>query len=171
MQDNKTGVVVLFPKNQGRTNFERMSVLLSSLGKRRLLRHEMVELIRSIESKIDYVRRDLADGSAGLRRALKSFLMAIAGDRKDALPITAIVYKGGSGLEIRLSQSEASEEGAKEKIEQIIEGSIKSAEFDLVFLREVLEKLGNSEELDDFDLARLREIVENNTYWRFIDVI
>jgi hypothetical protein len=170
-KQKKNGAVIVFPRKQRPVNFERIAVLISSLAERRLAKSERVELGAAISSKIDYLEQNLAGNASGLVRAVESFVRAIAGDREDVISGTGIVFRNGSSEEIRLKNGEAAKESAKEKIERIIEGSAKAAQDDLIFLKQALETIRESGVLPENDLIKLREVIENNTYWRFIDVV
>lgn len=131
---------------------------------------QMRELSASIRSKIAYLESKLAHDAKTLRQDVQSFLVAMASSRKDELSGSGINFKDPTDpakIAVRLESGETDSSEAQPKIDLIIAGCIEVANTDLAFLRTVSLKQGRTISADQ--LSKLRDILENNTYWRFIE--
>ncbi len=132
----------------------------------------MAGLARGIDGKIEYLERDLDGGGAVLRRGVESFVRGMAGGKKDELGASGVVFRSladPSKIEVSLESGEASREEARGKIERIVQGCITAARADLAFLRSVKKALDTGAQIPQADLAKARNILDNNTYWRLIE--
>ena len=131
-------------------------------------------LRKTIIKKIDSLEKDLGNNACNLRKAVDSFVRTIAGTRKDELSGTGVELRNTSNSKevlVHLENGEAAKEEANGKIERIIRECINTASEDVLFLKDISEKLQQNSALSQEEVSRLKGIIKENSYWRFIDVV
>ena len=162
--------VIKFPKRQRIPSFESVSVLLSTIGSRTLDQQEAKQLCEAISAKIDYLETDLEKDAAVLRRGVESYVHTMAGGRQDELSGSGVHFRNmSSKSEVILESGEADRAEAKGKIDAIVEGCVAAARDDMKFLKSALKNIKEDRTLNDADLSKLKDILQGNTYWRFLE--
>lgn len=160
MVRTKEAKVIPFPKRQQPPpRFDSVSVLISSFEAR--------ELAGMISAKAEALERDLADDAKALKEGVTSFVVTMAGGRQDELSGAGVRFKSPSS-EIILKSGEADDPASKVKIDAILDGCLTAARDDLALLKRA-QKMKDPSSLSPDDLARLKDILEKNTYWRFLE--
>ena len=149
--------------------FKSVGVLLSEMGSgsiapddRKLLLSKMREKVRTLKAELD------GDGTA-LRSRVVSYLRTMAGGREDELSGSGVDFRvPEKKIEISLEPGEADKKSASRKIDRIVAECTALAAEDLEFLESASKKVRTSS-LDDSEIEQLRSVLENNTYWRFLE--
>lgn len=148
-----------------------VEVLLSEIEHGGSSRAQIRELSESIKAKITFLESKLANDAKDLREDLQSFLVVIASSRQDELRGSGVVFKDPSDPTqfVHLENGETDSPAAQPKIDRIIASCIDVANSDLEFLRTVLTSLKQSKSIPADRFSKLRDILENNSYWRFVE--
>lgn len=158
--------------NRPRTFTSRVEVLLSEIERGGTSRAQIQELSESIKAKIAFLESKLAHDAKDLREGLQSFLVVMPSSRKDELSGSGVVFKDPSNptkIVVRLENGETDSPTAQPKIDRITASCIEVAKSDLEFLRGILLSLKQSKSVPADQFPKLRDILEHNSYWRFIE--
>ncbi len=168
-KEAKEAKVIPFPgRKRQAPRFDSVSVLISSAEAGGPDKAGARELAESVSLKAESLESDLANDGKALKEGVVSYLVTMAGGRQDELSGAGVRFKGPSS-EVVLKSGEADDPGSKGKIDAIVEGCMAAAKDDLEFLRRTLKSLKDPQPLPGKDAARLKDILEKNTYWRFLE--
>jgi len=146
-------------------SFGSLRVLLSEIESRTPTKEENLLLIEEVSAKIRKLDSDLDGNGKELRRHVTSYVQTIAGSRDDELSGMGLVFDDGK-TNVVFEAGDA--DNAKEKISTVIEACLAAAQKDRSFLKEILSEL-EANSLPEEKVPKLREILGNNTYWRFLE--
>ncbi|MFH1785759.1 MAG: hypothetical protein ABH842_04995 [Candidatus Micrarchaeota archaeon] len=153
-------------------NRSRTEVLLSEIQTGGPSYMKIRELSKQIKSKIAFLEAELADDGKNLRSGLQNFLAVMASSRKDELTGSGVDFRDPSDpkkVAVSLVSGETDSPEAQPKIDQIIASCIEVAKSDVEFLREVLISTRDKGSVTHEQFPKLKDILENNSYWRFIE--
>ncbi len=123
-------------------------------------------LIDKITAKLRTLEGELAFDAEGLRRAVETYVLQMAGS---AQPAAGLVFTSlDSRTVITLERGEAERREAEGKIERIVKGCMEAAKNDFSFLETALESVKANGSITDDEYKRLDEIFHYNTYWRLL---
>ncbi|MFH1520527.1 MAG: hypothetical protein ABID61_02700 [Candidatus Micrarchaeota archaeon] len=147
------------------------SVLISEIERGGVSSTKLRELSTSIRSKIASLESELEHDAKDLRSGLHSFLVAMASSRKDELRGSGVVFRDPSDPKITVSlvSGETDSSTAQTKIDTIIASCIEVARADIEFLQVVLVSIEQSRSVPPDQLPKLKDILEKNSYWRFVE--
>lgn len=150
--------------------FETVSVHLSHIENRTGSSEDRKVVAMEVSRMIKTLESELGDVGDGLRRHVESYLVIMASGVPDPLSPAGVKYHNPQGgAAITLGDGEAAKPEAKKKIDAIVSRCMAAAKSDLEFLNDALSILEAGGSLPEEKLKELREILGQNTYWRFFE--
>lgn len=168
---NKRGsnVVDITARLPRSNSFKSVGVLLSAVQSGSISSDDKRLLLAKIREKIKTLKQELDSDGKGLDARVRSYLLTIAGGQEDELSGSGVDFRVPERkLEISLAAGEADKKSASKKIERIVAACGELAAQDLEFLEAASTKLKTSE-LESADIERLKTVLEQNTYWRYLE--
>jgi hypothetical protein len=133
-------------------------------------------VLAAIDAQIENLEQKLADNARALRSEVKEYVRQMTSkrlDRQDGFANVSVVFRKPSDpkqIIVRLESDEADEDSGKGKMEKMVAWCISVAKSDLSFLKRTSEAIKKNGAVPEDDRKRLKEILENNSYWRFIEL-
>lgn len=150
----------------------KAQVLLSELEHGGQSRTMLRELAVQIRAKVSFLETQLADDAKNLRAGLQSFLKTMASSRKDELSGSGVDFRDPSDptrVAVRLVNGETDTPAAQSKIDDIIDSCVEVANSDVEFMRGILVSIRDKGSIPKDQFTQLKAILENNSYWRFVE--
>ena len=140
-----------------------------------LTKKETDQLSSAVQAKIVQLNKKLAKNASPLKKEMKNYLEKMTDrqlDGKDGLSNVGMIFSKDSPkkINIRLKSGEGNTKKGAEKIAKITVACVTTAKEDLIFLKKALKTMKNKSEFSEEDRSRLIEILDKNSYFRFLEI-